>query len=154
MELFLELVLTVSLSFIITSLFVKLVAMQPMDLEKDASIGEASKIDRFQWMPLQEEVIKLEEPKSEGKSLVEFHHVAVVDDKEDESNLKRDVSDEDPSFESEENLLVEEERKSCEIEIESIEEGIECEDENEKDGWIEIGRQDFEELLGNRGGSS
>ena len=134
--------------------------MQPTGLEKDESIEEAIKIDRFQWIPLQEEVIQFEEPKSQGKSLVEFHNVAVIDDKDDKSNLKRDDSDEDPSSELVENLLVEEEssnggeRKLCEIEIETTEEGLESEDENEKDGWIEIGRQDFQELLGNKEGSS
>lgn len=158
MELFFELLLTVSLSLIITSLFAKLVSMQPNKAaDSDNFTKEALKIDKFQHTPtpFREEVIELGECPSEGKSSVELCNVVGVD-KEDKRfkevavDGKEGETEEDGDGSKEENGG----GSMCEIEIESVKEDDE-EDEQEigiMDDWEEIGRKDFEELLGNKAG--
>ncbi|KNA21451.1 hypothetical protein SOVF_043070 [Spinacia oleracea] len=180
MELLIEIILTVSLSLIVTSFFVKLVSMQPNNTDTDNLTEEPLKIDKFQHTPFKGEVIKLEEFPSEGKSSVElynvlgvvkedckFQDIVVVDSKESETEDYNDNADEedddndddddnkdddgckDAGFVAEEEEGNGGERKLCEIEIESEEE---MEEIGIMDDWEEIGRKDFEELLGSKTG--
>ncbi|CAO2830379.1 unnamed protein product [Amaranthus hypochondriacus] len=112
--------------------------------------------NKFEAMPYTEEVIKLQEYPFEGKSSVEVELFNVKADDQiinkfkdiviDDSNTETECDDQELS----ENGGG---RKLCEIEIENMEEEEEEKVmENEMmmimDDWEEIGRKDFEELIG------
>ncbi|KAK9670295.1 hypothetical protein RND81_13G192100 [Saponaria officinalis] len=147
MELLFELFLTISLSLIFTSLFIKLFSMNPVITDKNDQFF-TTKMDKFQRLPLKNEVVKLEECKSEG----EFHRVVGVKMEEKIEDVGSEIISLD---EENDDQSVE---KMCEIEIESVEdeeeeEEVECEGEKEEeiilDDWEKIGRKDFEEIIGN-----
>uniref|UniRef100_A0A803KY64 Uncharacterized protein n=2 Tax=Chenopodium quinoa TaxID=63459 RepID=A0A803KY64_CHEQI len=124
-------------------------------------------IDKFQYTPFKEEVIKFEECPNEGKSSVElynvvgvnkedykFQDVEVVDSYEEGKTEGNDDDDDNDNknvrFGSEEENGGE--RNLCEIEIESEDEEGGEREIGIMDDWEEIGRKDFEELLGNKAG--
>ncbi|XP_021714423.1 protein PFC0760c-like [Chenopodium quinoa] len=137
------------------------------DNNHDKLTEEAQMIDKFQYTPFKEEVIKFEECPNEGKSSVElynvvgvnkedykFQDVEVVDSYEEGKTEGNDDDDDNDNknvrFGSEEENGGE--RNLCEIEIESEDEEGGEREIGIMDDWEEIGRKDFEELLGNKAG--
>ncbi|KAL9229815.1 hypothetical protein vseg_005244 [Gypsophila vaccaria] len=180
MELLFELFLTVSLSLIFTSLFIKLFSMNSTTDEKGTE-KTLQMMDKFQRVPFEDETVKVQECQDEVKSRVEFHRVVGVE-KEEKIKYVDEVALVDSSTKSHDKIISLEDKnddvdfgsniindpsdeKMCEIEIESVEEEeeeeeeeeveeevVECEggknDEEMIDDWEQIGRKDYEEIIG------
>ena len=119
--------------------------------------GYAINTNKFEAIPYTDEVIKLQECPFEGKSPVEIELFNVKTNDLMKNKFKDVVIDDsntETEFDDQESLENGGERKLREIEIESIEEEEEKEGiENEMmimDDWEEIGRKDFEELIGSK----